>query len=109
MRQRGNEVTMSMYDVDEMDSREKKKFELANQDRVKSLDVAMDTLLQELDCEGALVTDESELYDFMGFFMDNSEREQVLEDLRKRLGVEIMDELELMVDIAQRIKDKKAN
>jgi hypothetical protein len=83
------------------------EFEMAKCRRVGALEIEMEALLQELDCEGALVTDESELYHFLDMFMDNSEREEVLENLRNKLGVEIMDECELMVDIAQRLKDKE--
>ena len=83
-----------------------KKFILANQNRVKDLEPYIDRLLLALDCEGALVTDESELYDFMNFFMDAVETEMRLETLSSDIGVYIQDEYELMVDVAQKIKDK---
>jgi len=84
-----------------------KKFELANQDKVKELEIQIDELLFQLGHEGALVTDESELCHFLGFFIDEEEKEHEIESLSRRLGVEIMDEYELMITIAQRMKDKK--
>ena len=83
-----------------------KKIELANQDRVKELEVQIDELLFQLGHEDALVTDESELCHFLDFFLDEDEKEWYIENLSSRLGVNIMDEYELMVNIAQRMKEK---
>jgi len=86
---------------------DKSKFELASQDRVSSLETEIDLILQELNCEGALVTDESEIGDFLDVFTDNLEKEVILKELQNNLGIDIMDKCELIVDIAQRMKDKK--
>jgi hypothetical protein len=84
-----------------------KDFKLAKSDRVKDLEIEIDYILQELDCEGALVTDESIISDFIGIFLEDGERDAILDDLSKRLDIEIMDDYECLVDVAQRLREKK--
>ena len=91
---------------------DKKQFILANQDKVKELEIEVDEILQFLDCEEALVTDESVVADFMDYyFTDMSDAgaatHETLEELSGLLGVDIQDEYETVVSIAQRIKDNK--
>jgi hypothetical protein len=85
----------------------KEKFELANQDRMKDLQVEVDKILEALKCDGALVTDESEVGDFIDIFAETEEIEANLKYLSNYLGVFVEDDMELIVDIAQKIKDKK--
>ena len=89
------------------------KFELASQDEIKSLDNYVDTVLEALadiqnepGIEEALVTDESSLYDFIGFFYEQHEVDDCLDALRERLGIEISDENELIYVLAQKLRDK---
>ena len=89
------------------------KFELASQDEIKSLDIHVDAVLEALAdiakepaFEEALVTDESSLYDFIGFFYEQHEIDERLEFLRERLGIEISDENELIYVLAQKLKEQ---
>ena len=84
-----------------------KKFVLAGCDRVEELRLEVDEVLQALEHEEALVTDESEIYDFIGFFLEPEEKEAKLEELRDILKVNIVDDFDLIIDVAQRLKDKK--
>jgi len=81
------------------------KFEIADIDSVTLLEIEVDAVLQALGQEEALVTDESQISDFYSF-LETDEIEVELERLRAELGVEIYDEFELIITIAQRIKDK---
>jgi len=91
---------------DESLSLENIDFEMSSVDKVSELEVYVDMVLEALGHEEALVTDESQLYDFIDVFDESEEIERVLGDLRENLGVEIYDDCEKIVDIAQRLKDK---
>lgn len=81
-------------------------FEMSLVDKVSGLEVYIDMVLEALGHEEAFVTDESQLYDFFDMFDGSEKSEKLLDDLRANLGVEIYDDFEKIVDIAQRLKEK---
>lgn len=97
-----------MKDIKEIRKRIKNgdiNFTMSDIDSVSSLEIEVDEVLQALGYEEALVTDESQISDFYSF-LETKDIEGELERLRAELGVEIYDEFELLITIAQRIKDK---
>ena len=81
-------------------------FEMSSVDKVSELEVYIDMVLEALGHEEAFVTNESQLYDFFDIFDGSEKNEKSLDDLRGKLGVEIYDDFEKIVDIAQRLKEK---
>jgi len=85
------------------------KFEMASVNKVVELEVYVDRVLEELGCPEALVTDESQIYDFCDVFYEAEDIEKVIEDLEKTLGVRIEDGCEKIVDIAKKLREKEKN
>jgi len=84
----------------------KMKFELASTNKVNNLTSYIDIVLAAMGSPEALVTDESDIYDFVGFLNEPEEIEESLNELRTTLDIEIKDAYEKIVDLAQKIKDK---
>ena len=81
------------------------RVEFAPQDTILELRQWVDMVL---DCVGhpeALVSDESRLSDFLPF-LDEDEGKEEFEDFKKRIGVEIKEETDLIIDIARRVRDR---
>jgi len=85
------------------------KFELASQDKVNDLEKYVGKVLEALGHPEALVTDESRVFDFTHFIMDEQEyekdkNEQLLKAF-KELGIEI-DEDDYIYRIADKLRTK---
>ena len=82
-------------------------YTMASVDKVEKLEIFIDMVLEALGHSEAIVTDESELCDFLDIFYEPEETEASLDDLRERFGIKINDEYEKIVDLAERIKEKQ--
>ena len=94
-------------DIDKKLKEGKLGFEMAPVVKVTELEDYIQDILEAIDHEEAFVTDESQLSDFLDVFGTMEDSEIALEELSNTLDIEIYDELEKIVDIAQRLKDKK--
>ena len=84
-----------------------RKFEMASAERVAELGDYIGIVLDALGHSEALVTDESQLFDFFDIFNEGEENIKLIGLLSKKLGVEIHNDSETVVDIAQKLKDKE--
>ena len=84
-----------------------RKFEMASAERVAELGDYIGIVLDALGHSEALVTDESQLFDFFDIFNEGDENIKLIGLLSKKLGVEIHNDSETVVDIAQKLKDKE--
>jgi len=81
------------------------KIELVITDQTEELRPYINKILEALGHEEGLVTDESVLRDFMDVFWSETEVEIKTDSLRDELEVEIHDEYDTLVDVAERMRD----
>lgn len=94
---------------------EKLKIELASQDKVKELDEFADRVIAALGFPGALVTDESMVWDFLPISFsrksknvtyDKRATNRMLRRSSKRLGFKIKPN-DMIYELAQKLKDSE--
>ena len=85
--------------------RQIKNIILSDQDKSENLEIEIDKILSLLGFEGSIVTDESEISDFIDLFASQEEKEDIVYQLEEELGSHV-DLNDYIVDVAERIKRK---
>ena len=79
------------------------KIILAERVRSSDLETGIENILEVLGFPGSLITDESEIGDFIDIYATEEEKEKILDRVEEQLGVSV-DVTDYLVDIAERIK-----
>ena len=83
------------------------KVEPASNKEVGSPDIILyvEHVLEVLGYPEALVTDESQIWDFIGLDSEKEESKQFLEKISEKLGFQVL-EKDYIVDVAKKLKEK---
>jgi hypothetical protein len=76
---------------------------LANQKKSIALETEIENILEVLGFPGSLVTDLSEIGDFIDIYATEEEKEMALSKIEEQFGVTV-DIIDYIVDVAERIK-----